>query len=187
MAKSSTNSSPYATQLEGCTIRARVAFVLAVAEWARDKVITSKDASARLHNAFDLAWRWQQTANVSGKTLDSVLADEADTGLAVEESMAPTAEKPAWVTITSAICYVCWHAYINVGDEEGMSEFISEVREDVIDQTIDFARRVPGFNQAAVDRLAQYCINHHKMANDKELGEPISRETMMQVADWARA
>ena len=43
---------------------------------------------------------------------------------------------------------------------------------------------MPGFDQVAVDRLARYCIDHHKAANDKDLGAPISRETMLEVADW---
>jgi len=87
----------------------------------------------------------------------------------------------------SALLYTSWHAYIAVGDRV-FPEPVCEVGEEDIDQAIDYARQMPvGFNQVAVDRLAQYCIANHKAADDKDLGEPISRETMMQVADWTSA
>jgi len=55
----------------------------------------------------------------------------------------------------------------------------------MVDQAVDYLRQVPGFDQAGVDRLAQYCVANHKAADDKDLGAPISRETMLEVAGWA--
>jgi len=69
-----------------------------------------------------------------------------------------------------------------ISSEHGL-EAISEAKENDVDITVCAARKMPNFNLAAVERLAQYCMDHHKTANDRKLGEPISCGTMMQVAN----
>lgn len=187
MVESSTNPASYSVRLLECTIRARVAFVLAIAEWARTTIETDKVAAARVRSALDLAWQWQQTAKVSGEALQDTVEgeEESEVGLAFDEPMAPDAQKPAWCVVIDAVCYTCWHAYVAGGDKRGMSEAISEVTEEIIDQTVKDARQVLGFDQGAVDRLAQYCIDHHRSTKDNELGAAISREVMLQAANWS--
>ena len=85
--------------------------------------------------------------------------------------------------IISALLYACRQAYNAVGGKG--SETIDEVSEEDIDEAMNYAPRVPGFDQAAVDRLAQYCIANHKATGDKDLGAPLSRDTMLEVAGWA--
>jgi len=115
--------------------------------------------------------------------LQNILENENDDGLGVDEYESPDSQKPAWVVVTSAIMYACRCAYDAVG-ERG-SETINEVSEEMVDQAVDCLRRVPGFDQAAVDRLAQCCIANYKATDGKDLGAPVSRETMLEVAGWA--
>jgi hypothetical protein len=192
MARSSTSSaqhepndpSLYSTQLVGCTIRARVAFVLAVAEVVRPAIQTREVVAARIRSALDLAWRWEQFGGISGRALYDMLESENEDGLMVEEWEAPAEQKPAWVAITSAISYASWHAFVTGGDKR-IPEPIAEVSEEVIDQVVAYARRAPGFDPGGVDRLAQYCVDHHRSADSSVLGEPIPREIVLQVATAA--
>jgi hypothetical protein len=190
MARSSTSSAPrepndpslYSTQLSGCTIRARVAFVLAIAEVVRNAITAREEVAERIRSALDLAWRWEQFGGVSGRALYDMLENENEDGLMVEEWAAPEAQKPAWVAMTSAISYTSWHAFVTAGDKR-LPEPIDEVSEEVIDQTVAYARRAPGFDPRCVDRLAQYCVDHHRTADSSVLGEPIAREAMLQVTN----
>jgi len=163
--------------------------VLAIADWARTTIKADEDTAALIRAALDLAWRWLQAADVSGLELYETVAGDSqaldDDG--IQEYMVAEDQQFTLVTITSAIIYTSWHAYVAAG-EKRRPEPICEAGDEDIDITVGFAKQMPiGFNQAAVDRLAQYCINYHKAADANTLGEPISRETMMQVADWASA
>jgi hypothetical protein len=189
MARSSTSSAQqhsdsYSALLAGCTIRARVAFVLAIAEVARKAIETDEIVAKQIRNALDLAWRWEQSGDVSGVTLSNAVEGESgnDDNLAVEMGEAPEVQKPAWVAVTSAILYTSWHAYLTASDKKVMTETVSEVNEEVIDEVVAYARRVPGFDLRLVDRLAEYCVDHHQTADSSLLGEPILREVMLQVA-----
>jgi hypothetical protein len=59
---------------------------------------------------------------------------------------APEVQKPAWVTVTGAILYTSWHAYLTASDKKVMTETVSEVNEEVINEVAAFARRVLGFD-----------------------------------------
>jgi len=190
MAGSSTSSAQqqpnsYSTLLTACTIRARIAFVLAIAEVVRASIETHEIVAERLRSALDLAWRSEQSSGVSGDALHDTLESYNDDALMVEESKAPDPQKPAWAAITSAIAYASWHAYLAGGDRRGIPETIDEVSEEVIDQVVTYARRAPGFDPRVVDRLKQYCVDHHRTADPTVWGEPIAREVMLQVANAA--
>jgi hypothetical protein len=189
MARSSTSSAPrhsnsYTTLLAGCTIRARVAFVLAIAEVARKGIETDDIMAKQIRNALDLAWRWEQSGDVSGTALSNAVEGESgnDDNLAVEMGEAPEVQKPAWVALTSAILYTSWRAYLADSDKKVMTETVSEVNEEVIDEVVDYAGRIPGFDLRLVDRLAQHCLDHHRTSDASVLGRPIPREVMLQVA-----
>ena len=82
MARSSTSSAPqdsnsYTALLSGCTIRARAAFVLAIAGAARTTIEADETLAKRIRNALDLAWRWQQFGDVSGVALSTAAEGES--------------------------------------------------------------------------------------------------------------
>jgi len=171
---------PPSVTLATCTISARVAFVLTIAELASAAIVTGAPGE-RIRSALDLAWRWEQSGDVTGAALDHVLENEDDDGLLVDESAAPEHEVPAWVTITSAIAYTAWHAFRHEGARQ-MPETIGEVTEEVIDQVTSYAHQVPGLDHAAIDRLVRYCVEHHQAAAASERGASILRAAMMQAA-----
>lgn len=189
MARSSTNSAPqhsnsYTAHLRGCTIRSRVAFVLAIAEVARTAIETGEIVAKQMRYALDLAWRWEQFGDVSGVTLSEAAEGESGNqdNLANWSSVAPDVQKPAWVVVVNAIMYASWHAHLAAGDKKGMSETVCEYDDGVIDEVTDYAGRIPGFDLRLVDRLAQHCLDHHRAADASVLGEPIPREVMLQIA-----
>jgi Immunity protein Imm6 len=169
--------------LATCTISARVAFVLTIAELA-STTITARAPGKRVRSALDLAWRWQQSGDVMGAALDHVLENEDDDGLLVDESAAPEHDVPAWVAITSAIAYAAWHAFRREGASH-MPETIGEVTEEVIDQVASYAREAPGLDHDAVDRLVRYCVEYHRAAAASERGAPVARAAMRQAAQSA--
>jgi hypothetical protein len=171
--------------LTGCTIRARVAFVLAIAEVVRVSIETHEIVAERIRSALDLAWRWEQSGDVSGNALSRTVESENDDNLGVDSCLAPDAQKSAWVVITSALYYTSWQAYMAAGNRKGMSETVNEVDEDVIDQVVNYARLVPGFDVSLIERLAQYCVDHYQTADPSVMGEPVARDLMLQVATSA--
>jgi len=170
---------PLRLPLATCTISARVALVLTIAELA-STTIAAGAPGERVRNALDLAWRWEQSGDVSGAALNRVLENEDDDGLLVDESAAPEHEVSAWVVITSAVAYATWHAFKREGTNH-MPETIGEVTEEVIDQVVSYARQVPGLDHDAMDRLVQYCVEHHRAATAAERGAPVARAAMLQA------
>lgn len=166
--------------LATCKISARVAFVLTIAELASAAIATGAPGE-RIRSALDLAWRWEQSGDVTGASLDHALENEGDDGLLVYESAAPEHEVPAWLTITSAIAYTAWHAFRHEGARQ-KPETIGEVTEEVIDQIASHARQVPGLDHAAIDRLVRCCVEHHLAAGASKRGAPITRAAMLQAA-----
>jgi len=183
MAPSSTSDQAYSELLGQCTIRARVAFVLCIAE-AETGVIDAGRAAAQVRSALDLAWQWELTQDVSGDALYAALENENEDGLMNYEWTAPDAQKPAWVAITSAIAYTSWHAFGGAGAKH-TPEPINEVTEEVIDQVVANARRAPGFSQQFLDGLVRHCLENYRARDPSSLGEPIRREVIWQAANSA--
>jgi hypothetical protein len=163
----------------GAVYDTRTRLVLAIAEVARKAIET--DMAEQIRNALDLAGRWEQSSDVPGAALSNAVEGESgnDDNLAVEMGEAPELQKPAWVALASAILYTSWHAYLADSDKKVMTETVSEVNEEVIDEVVDYAGRVPGFDLRLVDRLAQHCLDHHRTS---DASESIPREVMLQVA-----
>jgi len=184
---SANSSEPYAAQLAACSVRSRVAFLLAVAELASAKIEAERDVAGRIRAALDLVWRWEQNSDVSADALYEAVdgsTENLNDDDGIQEHMVAVTQKFPVFTIMSALYYTSWHAAIAAG-EKNFPEPVCEVSEEDIDVAVDYARQMPtGFNQAAVDRLAQYCIANHKAADDKDRGAANSRETMLEVAGW---
>jgi len=186
---SADKATPYAKALSRCTIRARVAFVLAIAERAYTTIETNATQRGQIRNALDLAQRWQDNAYVSGDSLYEAVVGDAQEMLAESAFFffTPDSNDPrtfAWSTIISAMFYISWHAY---GRRGRLPEPIADVEEEDIDHTVKLALRIPNFNGAAIERLARYCIRHYRSPDGSDLGEPISAQTMLEAADWDNA
>jgi hypothetical protein len=179
-------SKSYTMLLAECTVRARVAFVLAVAEAAHTSIETTMIMAERIRRALDLAWQWEQSGDVPGRALSKAVEggdnDEPDENIVIMSCMVPEAQRPAWRVVMNAVLYTSWHAHLAAGDKKGISEIVNEIDENAIDMVMYDAPHIPGVDLRLADRLAQYCIDHHRTADPSALGEPIPREVMLQVS-----
>jgi hypothetical protein len=163
-----------------CSIRGRVAFVLAIAEQFVESLKYSEKVYSLATKALDDAWKWEVGEQISGDQLDYYLENPEEESLAVYECMAPEELKPGFVAITSALAYVAWQAYKKDGIKR-MSDSIHQVSETVIDQVVDFAKKSPGFDVPFVDCIAKYLVEKCGSSTRDGLGEPIAKASLMKA------
>lgn len=163
-----------------CSIRGRVAFVLAVAEQCVELLRYSEEVYVLARKALEDGWKWEEEGQVDGDQLDYYIENPEEESLAAYECMAPQAVQPSFVAITSALAYVAWHAYKKDGITR-MSDSIHQVSEAVVDQVVEFATKSPGFSVAFVDCVAEYLIAKCRGTTPDELGEPIARASVLKA------
>ena len=166
-----------------CSIRGRVAFVLAIAERFAESLRYSDKVYHLARNALRDAWKWEEGAKVSGDELDYYLENPEEESLAVYECTAPESIQAGFIVITSAVAYVAWHAYKKDGIHR-MSDSIHQVSEAVVDQVIDYAKKSPSFDVAFLDCICKYLGQQCGTADPNELGAAISRASMLEACPW---
>ena len=162
-----------------CSIRGRVAFVLAISEQCVGSLTYSEKVHRLATQALEDAWKWEEGGHVSGDQLGYYLENAEEESLAVYGCNPPPSALPAMMAITSAMAYVIWHAYKKDGGK-GMSATILEVDENVIDEVIDFAKKSPGFDFAFLDRLCKHLVQMG--GKPDELGKPIGKASLLKTA-----
>jgi hypothetical protein len=115
-----------------------VAFVLAIAERCLEALKYDSKVYECARDAIALAWRWEEGGVVSGDDLDYYVENADEESLAVYGCSVPPQAFSEMMAITSAMCYVTWHAYKSDGITR-MSESIGSVSEDVVGEVIGFA------------------------------------------------
>jgi len=164
--------------VETVTIRARVAYVLGIAEHIISDIKNDYDGYLLAVDAIKTAWAWQNNASVSADVLNEYLMNEDEEGLLIHEQEADETMVSAWVTITTAIAYVAWHAY------QQKNEFppgaLCEARYDVVEQVIEYASKTNVFDADFVNKLSEYMISRCRTKNPNELGKPINREDFLK-------
>ena len=167
--------------LAKCTIRARVAFVLALAETGTRVIDADENIANRIRTALDLAWNWEERGSVSGDLLYHTLENEKEDGLLVYEFEAADAIKPAWVAITSAIAYTAWHAYM-YEKTKYLPEPMYEINEEIIDQVVLCARCALDLIPQFLELLVRDCIENHGNEESNSLGRSIPRDEILSAA-----
>lgn len=163
-----------------CSIRGRVAFVLAIAEQFVESLKYSEKVYSLAQQALEDAWKWEEGGQITGDQLDYYLENPEEESLAVYECMAPEELKPGFVAITSALAYIAWHAYKKDGIKR-MSDSIHQVSEAVVDQVFDFAKKSPGFDLPFADCVAKYLVEICGSSTPNGLGEPIAKASVMKA------
>jgi hypothetical protein len=156
------------------SIRGRVSFVLAIAEQVVEELSGSPDGYSLAQEAIEKAWEWQGTLEITGDNLYAYLENEDDSGLLVHEWEANEDDEEvcsAWISLTSAIAYVTWHAYKQNGINV-MPSSIWEVSEDTIGQVLDYAMRTSVYNPEFTRRLIDYLVSECRSTDSSDLGEP---------------
>lgn len=163
-----------------CSVRGRVAFVLAIAEQFAESLKYSEKVYTLATKALEDAWKWEEGEQISGDQLDYYLENPEEESLAVYGCDPPASAWVGMMTLTSAISYVIWHAYKKDGIAR-MSSVIHEVTEDVVDEVVDFATRSPDFDVAFVDCIAKYLVEECGSATPNELGKPIAKASVIKA------
>ncbi|MBI3409908.1 MAG: hypothetical protein HY040_16335 [Planctomycetes bacterium] len=161
-----------------CSIRGRVAFVLAIAE----KCLGLLQYSEKVYNiaakALEDAWKWEEGRKVHGDQLDYYLENPEEESLAVYGCDPP---KPSWaaiMAITSALAFVTWHAYKKDGIKR-MSSTIHEVSESVVDDVVGYATQSAGCDPAFLECISKYIVEKCGSSDVSELGKPMKREAVL--------
>lgn len=164
--------------VETVTIRARVAYVLGIAEHIISDIKSDYEGYLLAVDAIKTAWAWQNNASVNANILNEYLMNEDEEGLLIHEQEADETMVSAWVTITTAIAYVAWHAY------QQKNEFppgaLCEVSEDILEQVIEYASKTNVYEADFVNKLSEYLLSRCSTKNSQELGKPINREDFLK-------
>jgi len=164
--------------IQTVTIRARVAYVLGIAEHIISEVKSDYDGYLLAKEAIKTAWAWQNNASVSADVLNEYLMNEDEEGLLIHEQEASEDMVSAWVTITTAIAYVAWQAY------QQKNEFppgaLCEVSEDIVEQVIEYASQTNVYDAYFVKKLSEYLNTKCSTNKSNELGKPINREDFLK-------
>ncbi|HEX9294447.1 MAG TPA: Imm6 family immunity protein [Polyangiaceae bacterium] len=163
--------------VEEATVRARVAFVLAIAE--RVAPLLPKDLRDRADAALVDSWRW-----VGGEPLAAEDLYERLTRLAEWEFKAAKGpEKEAVMALESAIFYVCWQAFgaeLASGKpiEKGVPNDMAEGSEQVANEVADFVVKT-GVDVGFAEDLGERLGRRFPCSSADELGPPITRRELV--------
>jgi hypothetical protein len=164
--------------VETVTIRARVAYVLGIAEHIISDIKSDYSGYLLAKEAIKTAWAWQNNASVSADVLNEYLMNEDEEGLLIHEQEASEDMVSAWVTITTAIAYVAWQAYQQ--KDEFPPGALCEVSEDIVEQVIEYASKTNVYDADFVNKLSEYLLSSFRTKNANELGKPINREDFLK-------
>jgi Immunity protein Imm6 len=139
------------------TIRARVALYLAVAEHLSGAVAPEDVGYTELRQGLNACWAWLEGKRISADHLHEYLANLDDTGVSTFASMVRT---PAWNTAETAMAYLVWQAY-KIEGQKYLPADIEEVNEELMDDLLSFAREARDFDEATLEKLRRYLLEHH--------------------------
>lgn len=163
-----------------CSIRGRVAFVLAIADQCTEPLRYNEEVFQLAASALQEAWNWQEGQTVTGDQLDYYLENDEEESLAVYGCDPPESASAAVMAITSAVAFVIWHAY-KKDEITAVSSTIHEVSESVIDDVVGFAIKSPGFEGAFVSCVADYLVKRCATSDSNELGAPVKRGLVLNA------
>lgn len=163
--------------LSDLTVRARVAFHLAVAEEAFATVAPGDPGRARAREALDAGWRWVEGAPVSADELYRRLENEQDTGLMVwgQAASADPEAAAAWCAIIDAWMYLVWRAYAAESCVY-LPQTIEDVDETMIDDLLGHAGQTRSFDPTRATRRRDRLLERHRRGDVERLGQPLTRD-----------
>ncbi len=159
--------------VEGAAVRARVAFVLVIAE--RVAPLLQKDLRERADAALVDSWKW-----VGGEPLSAEDLYERFTRLAEWAGKAAgPPEKDAFLGLQSAIFYVCWQAFgkeLASGKpiEKGVPNDMAEGSEELTKEVADFVAKA-GVDVSFAESLAGRLAREFPGSSPEDFGRPITR------------
>lgn len=163
---------------EICSTRLRVAFVLAIAEYALE-LLPKNGRVALAREGIDACWKWVSGHSVSPKTLHDFVEGGGEDllGLASIAIADRAAEEPVLQVAATCIAYTAREAYLQLG--QNLSETIELADFEAVEQIVDmYLVRMPGYSQIFLDRIAEYLLTQHKMHRPGEAEPTIDRDVL---------
>lgn len=168
--------------INNITIRARVAFYLAVAQKAFEGLSENDQGYLQADEALKQCWNWLEGKNISGDELCEYLENERDTGLMVYSSFVQgdPVKEPIWITIITALMYTIWQAY-QIENEKYLPESIEQVDEGAIDILIEYAKKCANYDEHWIKLLENYLLEKYRTTNMNEVGIAILKDEIMGI------
>src|SRR5215831_7240335 len=132
MNKPRKGTSPLALAIESLPVRGRMGVVLMMADLALERLESSPDFQFA-GTAFDLCRRWYDGERFDTDRFEEAYADDDGGGLVCGAGNARSqSELAAWGVLASAIMYIAFQAYREVGSQP--TPILSAVEEDELDE-----------------------------------------------------
>lgn len=162
------------------TIRARVAFYLAVAQKSLEGLSIDDEGYQAATEALNQCFCWLEGQDISGDELCEYLENERDTGLMIYSSLTQEdpLKEPIWITIITALMYTTWQAY-RIKNESFIPESIEQVDEDAIYSFMEYAKRCANYDEQWVQLLGAYLLDKYKAEDIGNEGVTISKDEIM--------
>jgi hypothetical protein len=133
-------TSPLALITEGLPVRGRIGVVLMMAALALEWLRSSPDFPVA-RAAFDLGRRWYEGERFDPDRFEKAYFDEYDRSVGLSAMKARSrSELAAWSVIASAILYIAFQAYREIGAPP--SPMVSEVEEDELDEVYEQMQKI---------------------------------------------
>ncbi|MHC5595180.1 MAG: Imm6 family immunity protein [Nostoc sp.] len=168
--------------VENVTVRARVAFVLVIAESILVELENDHKCFALGQEALNLAWTWEEMGDIEGRILAEYVDSPTEKDLGVCELYHEDNEAmvSAAIALTLSIGYVAMYAY-RLEKAQHMPEPIAEIGEDTISQIIEFALQTNSIDESYVSRAYYFILGKYRTNTPSELGESISKDKLLAI------
>jgi hypothetical protein len=167
--------------MNAITVRARAAFYLAITESLFDAIRQEDEGYAQARESLDMCWMWVEGESVEADTIYEYLTNEDDVDvLSTASAIEDPIKSPAWDTVVTALYYVIWQIYRAEG-EKYLPADVDEVNEEIINDHLANAKKSKGFQENQFKELKEYLLAEYPVDEKNQLGEPISRSTIINI------
>lgn len=173
-------------RIKALPIRARVAFVITLAEMVVLELAEDPEGLKVAQEALRLSGRWVSGAPVKGEDLDQYIGGPPDKHLGDYQLRYRGNERmlAAMITTTRAVGHACRMAY----DVEGVTEAtqISSImyqinEDDVFYDVMDFPKKTSRYDDAKVSRVVDFLVDRYAGQGPDVLGSPLRAAEILPV------
>jgi hypothetical protein len=168
--------------IQSITTYARAAFHLAIAEslWSLFENHPWVEKRNIVRGALDTCWDWCEGKPIDYCNLyDAHGSDEKPNIYSKLYEETDQSNVDAWIAIDGAITYVIWKELAICKDQDWLPADIENMTEECILESINYAKKVPGWSESQFDPLKKHLLVNYPSTNPDELGSPITREEVI--------
>lgn len=171
------NDAKIVTGVRALPIRARAAFMLALAEMVTPELAEDPQGLTVAQEALHLSWKWVGGSPVRGKEIEQYVESPTDKNLQTYQrhylKKAPSMFA-AMVVTHIGVAYAGYQAYMGEGvGEEAMSQPMAEVGEYLFDDVLEYAQKTSRYDEGSVHRVARFLTDRYAAQGQEALGSPV--------------